>query len=271
MNNMKKSNITTLVIGDPHVEPNTDLRRFVALSNFIYENRPTNIVQIGDFFTFDSISSHNASKRLTLEGQRFKQELDAGIEAYNLLANGIRRVYRSDVRAKRKRTIRRMLWVEGNHEERVRRYLELNPQMEGMLDYRHHIPLEKDGWEVVPYRNYGFIYGIGFTHVPMNGNNNPIGSKHAVKNCIKDHHHHVVYGHNHKLIHESDGILTTGGYIRNTATSVGCFFENSPEYAMGSQGERDWWRGVVLLHHLDMEGGFDIETVAMSRLLGEYL
>jgi hypothetical protein len=57
------------------------------------------------------------------------------------------------------------------------------------------------------------------------------------------------------------------GSKRITALNVGCFFTHIPGYAEGSRALRDWWAGVCILHHLDGEGAYDLETISMERIL----
>lgn len=264
---------STLVIGDGHTSPEDTAyqkSRWKSLSNYIRETQPDNIVQIGDFLTFDSISSHNRNKRLELEGQRLKTELEAGREAYNMLMAEI-----DNLNAQRRRNRQALykpglFWVEGNHEDRANRYLQENPQMEGLVDYKTFFDPREDGWTIVPYREHCQIHGVLFTHIPMNGINNPIGSKHSVKNVIKDYDSPVVFGHNHKLVLECDGVRTTDGGKRLTALSVGCFFFGVPPYARNSGGSRDWWRGLVTLHHRDGNGDYDISTTGLQFLMENF-
>ena len=261
-------NNTTLVIGDPHAGPeDTDKHRFDALGEFIVERQPEHIVQIGDFMTYDSISSHNTRKRLTMEGQRLVEELRAGLECYDRMMDPIRRLNTSRARNRKAQYRPVLSWVEGNHEDRALRYAEEHPEMYGMVDYKTTIPVVEDGWDVVPYRDHVQYAGVLFTHVPMSGRNQPIGSKHAVKNVIKDYDCPIVYGHSHKLAYECDGVRSPNGSRRLTALNAGCYFTDVPDYAAGSQGPLDWWAGVCLLHHLNDEGDYDLETVHISRIL----
>ena len=55
---------TTLVIPDAHDGPEYNKDRFEALGNFIVENKPDNIVQIGDFMNLDSINFFDNNKPL---------------------------------------------------------------------------------------------------------------------------------------------------------------------------------------------------------------
>ncbi len=52
-----------LCVGDPHCEPGVSNRRFAALGNLIVAERPDTVVCIGDFGSFDSLSSYDRGKK----------------------------------------------------------------------------------------------------------------------------------------------------------------------------------------------------------------
>lgn len=264
-------NETTLCIGDPHcIADDPDMGRFKVLGDFIADTQPDNIVQIGDFLTYDSISAWNNAKRLSMEGQRLSKELESGADAYNLLMEGIRKLNDRN-RANRKATYRpNMYWLLGNHEDRAERYVEQNPEMKGLVFFNRFFDPTEEGWEIVEYREHCEFNGVMFTHIPMSGNNQPMSSKHLVKNVVSDYNCSIVFGHTHKLAFESDGMLSPDGVVRRTALNVGCYFDHMPDYASGSRGTRDWWPGVVLLHHLNYSGDYDLETIHIDRLREMY-
>lgn len=257
----------TLVIGDPHVEADDpDLVRFDILGNFIAEEQPDAVVQIGDFLTYDSISAWNARRRLTMEGQRLSAEIRAGRDAYDRIMNPIHALNESRRRNRKALYKPDLFWIEGNHCDRAFRYADQNPEMYGMVDYKEYFNPADDDWVVVPYREHCMINGVLFTHIPMSGNNQPLSSKHLVKNVIKDYTCPIVFGHTHKLAWECDGVRTTDGGMRLTALNVGCYFDNIPDYATGSRGPRDWWAGLVMLTHLNEHGDYDLQTIHMDVL-----
>ena len=261
---------STLVIGDPHTHPNEDQRRFDILGRFIVDHQPDNIVQIGDFLTYDSISAWNRSKRLTMEGKRLGAEMQAGSSAYGLIMQPMRDMNESRRTHKRALYKPNMFWIEGNHEDRALRYAENNPELADIVDYRSYFDPEADGWVIVPYREHCEVSGVLFTHAPMSGNNQPLSSKHLVKNVIKDYAAPLVFGHTHKLAYECDGVLALNGGKRITALNVGCYFDEVPNYAEGSRGPREWWAGLVMLHHTDAAGGYDLATYSLDFLKEHY-
>jgi predicted phosphodiesterase len=238
-----------LVIGDAHVAPGQNLRRFKALGNYIKAEKPDVIVEIGDFLTLDSLSDWDRNKRLKMEGRRYEKEIIAGNRALDLLE--------SDAldRAKKYK-------VKGNHENRLDRYLDHDPTFAGQVGIEKDLLLKERGYSVVEYRDHVDVNGISFTHIPISGLGKPIGEPNVTRKALQLYNNSVVFGHCHTLSHSAEH--RTNAPHLNQALSAGCFFEHIDEYAVGSK--TDYWRGVVLLTS-QHNNRFDIETTSMSRLL----
>jgi len=258
---------TTLVIGDAHsIADDPDQERFDILGDFIVTHRPDNIVQIGDFMTYDSISAHNASKRLSMEGQRLKKELQSGQQAYDLMMSHID-LHNEGLRKNKKALYKpNMFYLLGNHEDRAARYVEENPEMKGLVYFNNYFNPEDDGWVIVPYREHCEINGVLFTHIPMNGANQPLSSVHLGRKVLEGYACSIVYGHTHYFACETEGVKTTDGYKKITSLNVGCYFDHKPEYARTSKGIRRWWSGLVKITHLNNEGDFDFQTYSLETL-----
>lgn len=270
---------TMLIFSDSHVGAEDlmfgGLRRFEALANFISKHRPDVIVQLGDFVTYDSLSTHNDGKRLTLEGQRFVKELKAAKEAYDTIMRGIVDAKNKDRRDKKKLYNPRLIWMYGNHEDRLYRFIDTNPEMEGLPDTSvYWLTPKQDGWEEYDYRSMATCWDFLITHAPMNGMNQPLSSKYITRVALDNYNNSLIFGHTHKF-----GVASIGRtclYNTNTrlvSINAGCFFDigtNMPPYADGSSASRDWWSGIVLVHN---SGAFDydIQQVSLSVLEEKYL
>lgn len=246
----------TLVIGDAHVDPkqakaNKGLERFTWANKYIHDIKPDRVVIIGDFFTMDSVSSHNNGKFLTKENLRYSLDLMAGEAGLQLL----------DVPKNTE-----LIFTEGNHEERSRRYLEGVPELEGTLPTPEDVtrgvyPDVK--W--VPYKEFHTYRGVGFTHVPFNEGGKPVAGKTATARALDLCDTSVVFGHTHKL--DVACVHRHGGRHLVQAINVGCFFAHVDDYALGTV--TSYWRGLVTLNHYD-HGRVDVETLALGRLRREY-
>ena len=114
----------TVVIGDSHATPGVPNNRFEALSNFLSVLKPTNIVQIGDFLTLDSLSTHTLSSLVTRENHRLVDDIDVGRDAYTKLMGSIKKGNITNSIRKKRQYHPHMYWLEGNHEDRSWRYIQ---------------------------------------------------------------------------------------------------------------------------------------------------
>src|SRR5690606_9319118 len=139
-----------------------------------YALKPTMVVVLGDFCDFYAVSSHS---RDPSRGKRLKPEVE---QAKGLLSD------LDDLNAKRK------VFVEGNHEDRLRRYLwDKAPALFGMVDTAS--LLELDDWEFVPYGSGIDIGKIYVTHDLRRA------GKYAIHHALDDAGKSIVIGHLHRM------------------------------------------------------------------------
>ena len=263
----------TLVIGDPHAEPGHNNKRFTALGNYIVETQPDTVLCIGDFTSFDSLSDHDEKRPLLKEGRRLVADIrhaqdalariDAPMSAYNArAAAGHRERYKP-----------RLIMVEGNHEDRANRYVASRPELSGVLDIGDLIGASEYGWEIIPYKSYYYLYGVGFTHIPMakRDGNMPLSGEYIAKRVIDLHNQTTVFGHTHRFVIHDLARNQEGQSKRIMGINCGWFGDFMPSYARGGAGHSDWWSGLIELTHLSDEGDVDVSSISMDRLKAEYL
>lgn len=252
----EKSGDLSLVIGDAHIAPNQNLRRFVWANQLVHDLMPNRIVIIGDFVTMDSLSAWDSDKRKLMEGRRYHMDIDAGKAALSMLLDGVDKCV--DI-----------VYTEGNHENRTDRYLEYHPELDGQVDIERDLlrDIREEGFKVeyIKYKQDWTYKGVSFTHVPIQENGKPVGGKYAVQKALAVYHNSVVFGHTHKL--DTAGEHRHNALHLNQALNVGCFFEHVDEYAKGSV--TSYWRGLVLLDHYS-ENRFDFATYSLGRLRDVY-
>lgn len=258
--------MSVLVLGDSHVDDTQDLRRFEALGNFITDKRPSHIISIGDFLSLNCLSEWDRNKRKTMELRRYVNELEAGNTALDFIDNAVRAVDRTRRKSKKLGYAPVKVFLEGNHEWRLPRFLDSDPTFLGAVGIEKDLLLKDRGWLWVPYKGTYELNGVSFTHIPINGMGRAISNPNVAQKALKLYHNSVVFGHTHTL--DTAGEHRHNAPHLNQALCAGCFFEHVDEYAQGSR--TDYWRGVVMLDMYDTNR-FDISTVAMSRLLNDYL
>jgi predicted phosphodiesterase len=251
--------VKTLVIPDCHVKPGDNFDRFEALANYIITKKPANIVQLGDFLTFSSLSHWDRNNKLKMEGIRYKQDINAGNTAIDLMFAPISksRSYNPNI-----------VWCFGNHDEAwPERYLEQNPALAGHIDVIADLRLKERGIvNIVPYKKYANICGTMFTHVPINGAGIPVSGKYAVQKTSDLVSKSLVFGHTHSLgeyscqRHGDDKIIQI--------YTAGCFFEELDDYAADTTMTHNI--GISMLTHWG-DGRYDISQVSLERLRSEYL
>lgn len=250
-------------MGDCHITNGQDNTRFTKLSKFILKHRPEYVVLMGDFLSLESLSAWDKNKRQLMEGRRYNLEIEAGNDALDRLTSSIDMYNKRQRKAKKKQYHPKFVYINGNHEDRLDRYLEGDPTFSGTVSIPKDLKLVERGFEFVPYRSYIYIGGVGFTHVPMN----KISAISGVDICRKAQGVTVnscVFGHTHSLNQANRKI--EGMDKLQMILNVGCFFDtdDDPEYSCGRI--KDYWRGVVMLDIYD-DGVFDTRTTSLERLL----
>lgn len=135
------------------------------------------VVVLGDFYDFYCVSAHSKdpNRKNTLD-----KELQ---EAWGML---------EDIALTNEDA--RLIYVAGNHEERLERYLAAHaPELYNIVTIPNLLALENQGWEYVPYRDETMIGKLHLTH------DTGRHGKHAVYNSVQDYQHNVVIGHVHKV------------------------------------------------------------------------
>ena len=239
-----------LVIGDTQCKPGVPTDHLEALGNFIVEKQPDVIVHIGDNWDMESLSSYDEDT-YRMEGRRIEADIEAGNEGIRILDDAIRSVPDYDPER---------IFILGNHEARIERFLNDNPKFKGFLGYDD---FELDEWDVVPFLEIATVDGIRYAHYfanPFSGR--PYGG--SVVNRLNKLKFSHVQGHIQKLEYHKDYL--NDGQVLNALT-CGAFHIHSEDYK-GPQGGNHF-RGVCYLHGV-MNGDYDLETVSLGRLMSEY-
>ena len=237
--------INVLAIGDSHVSANdNDLERFSTVSQHIRKTKPEVIVLMGDFLTLDCVSAWDKNKRLRMEGRRYAADIAAGNRGLNILFNDMDALQKKQAKNKKKQYNPSIYYLQGNHEERLDRYLEVDPTFQGHVSVENDLNLKARGITWVPYRTYLDVDGVGFTHIPHSAMG-PIGSSglqvSVCKKALQYVDGDVVFGHTHKL-EVGHRTLTRGR--QSMAINVGNMLsKQGEEYMQGKLS--DWWSGVV--------------------------
>jgi hypothetical protein len=249
-----------LVIPDVQAKPGVPLEHLNWVGKLIVDKQPDVVVQIGDFADMPSLSSYDVGKK-AFEGRRYRDDVEAVIEAQGQLLNPLFQLQDKQIRNKHKVYSPRLVMTLGNHDERINRAVNNDAKLDGVLSISD-LQYEEFGWEVAPYLAVVNIGGVCFSHYFTSGvAGRPVTSPNAL---ITKKHVSCVMGHC-----QTDGIASqyTAEGKRITGLFAGACYLHDEEY-MGPQGNVHW-RGVWMLN--DVKGGeFEPMQLSLNYLQRKY-
>lgn len=235
-----------LVIPDVQIKPGVDISFVEHIGKYLVDKRPDVVVCLGDFFDFPSLSSYDKGKA-SFEGRRLKEDIDAGKDAMEKMLAPLRALQQKQKEFKKKLYTPRMVFVLGNHEQRLQRLSNDMPELQGFVGYET-LELDKHGWEVYDFLKPVEIEGIFFCHYMQNHfTGKPLAGTAA--NQLKTVGRSFVVGH--KQVLDVAMLPTIDGTMR-IGIVAGAAYPHNEQYK-GYQGNNHW-RGILLLH--DTKNGY---------------
>jgi hypothetical protein len=227
---------------------------------YIAAKKPDRVVCLGDFYDMESLSSYDRGKK-SFEGRRYRYDIAAGNMALDLLMEPI-------IAAKEESFERGEDWdcsfdvTLGNHEQRIERAVEEQPELEGVIGY-HNFSFEKWGWTVHDFLKVVVIDGVSVAHYMVSGAMlRPIGTARAI---LTKKHTSCLVGHAQKydiaVDHDATG-------KRLTAIMCGTYNRNHESY-LGYQGNPMSYRGLQSLYNV-RDGEFSSVAVDLEYLERKY-
>ena len=230
---------TILVIADTQSKSEEDLEYMLWIGHYIAEKQPDVIVHIGDHYDFPSLSSYDKGKS-SAEGKRLFKDIEAGNIGFE---------YLNMTMQKHKDYNPRKIFCLGNHEHRLDRYIDDNPELIGTLG-TDFLPFNKYGWEVHPFLKPVEVNGIFFVHYlanPFSGK--PYGGN--AMNILKTVGRSFVVGHKQCL---DIAIRPTIDGKQQIGIVNGACYDHNESYK-GYQGNNHF-RGLTVLH--EAQDGFAV-------------
>jgi hypothetical protein len=237
-----------VVIPDVQAKPGVALDHLEWAGKYIASKRPDVIICIGDFADMPSLCSYDKGKRAS-ENRRYQEDLEAAHKAMELLMSPIAAV--KDYKP-------RMVMTLGNHEYRIVRYADDNPELYGQIGIKD-LGYEAWGWEVHPFLEVVKIDGIEYSHYFTSGVMGRPASSSAV--LLRERQCSCTQGHvqNYEMaIHKK---------TQNRALMAGCFYQHYEEY-LGPQGNS--YRRHIIFKHEVRDGHYDIMEVSLDFLRRTY-
>lgn len=245
-----------LIVPDTQVRPGVDTRHIDWAARAIIEYKPDVIVHLGDHWDFPSLNRHSEKGSFELEGTRYKDDLEAGNDAFRRLV--------APMEAERARLKRRKLkhwnpekfYCFGNHCIRPDRLADSDPKLKGALGSHQCDTLD---WERVPFLEVQVIDGVRYSHYFQNINSSrPIGG--SIDNRLNRIGESFVCGHEQGFLYGNRTFPT--GKVKHGLVA-GSFYLHDEKYK-GPQGNGHW-RGIVILNEV-VDGSYDVMPLSMSYL-----
>ena len=224
-----------LCIPDMHCPFQDDLS-LNALERYMADSRFDEVIYIGDLLDFAQISKFN--KGSPQEESRLVSD-DYKI-AGKILDRHISIIRKNNRKAK-------FTLLEGNHEERIERWLAQNPQVKGLVEVEVGLKLGERGIKWVRAWSRGELYKIGkayFTHGLYTN------QYHAQK-MVNNYGVNIYYGHTHD--HQSFSKVLKGKDKTIEGMSLGCVCEYDQSYM---QGRPSSWQQGFGVFYFDKDTGF---------------
>lgn len=245
---------TILVVPDSHSAPDQHNRRYDWLGDLIVDIKPTVVVDIGDWWSMDSLCSYDKGTK-GFEGRRYKADIEAGIDAQDRMMSIIK---------KQKKKLPRFVRTLGNHENRINRVIDRDPVLEGTIGTADLMSKEY-GWEEHAFLDVVEIAGVHFSHYFTSGvMGRPIGGKNAARAMIMEKGASCVAGHSHLFDYSVQPDING---VNKHGLVVGVFQDYDSKFA--GPANKMWRRGVAVLNNVE-KGDYDLEWIGLDRLKKAY-
>lgn len=245
-----KTKPTILVIADTQAKSEENLEYLLWIGHYIAEKQPDIIVHIGDHYDFPSLSSYDKGKSSS-EGRRLYKDIEAGNTGFEYLNMAMKDIPDYNPRK---------VFCLGNHEHRLSRYVDDNPELIGTLGVDK-LPFEKYGWEVHPFLKPVEIEGIYFVHYLAN----PFTGKPysgTAANILSKVGKSFVVGHKQTL--DISIRPTIDGSLQLGIVNGACY--DFDEGYKGYQGNHHF-RGLTVLH--ECSNGFGVPMFVSLEFMKE--
>lgn len=170
-----------LLIADAH-RPYHDKKAWALMLAVGQKLKPHHIIVNGDMADFYTVSSHSKDPARMVHFEDEVEDVNVGLDELDALG------------AKHK------MFVEGNHEDRLRRYMEDKaPEMFGTVTVNDLFNLKGRGWAHTTYKEHTKLGKLHVTH--------DVGTagRYSAYRALDTYQHSVTTGHSHRLSYVVEG------------------------------------------------------------------
>lgn len=247
-----------LFITDIHAQPGKNNDRAFLLGKLICELRPDVVIVGGDTGDFPSLCSYDKGKK-QFQGRTYQQDVAAHNDFQDKMWHEAK---------KRKKKLPRRVTLIGNHEQRIERAIDVQPELEGVISYRD-LDLDKYYDTCVPYTGSTpggvSIDGVYYAHYLVSGSSGrPISGENHASSLLSKRYSSCSVGHSHGVDYS---VKTQNDGNKLMGLVGGCFIDYALDYA--GEANKLWWRGVTIKRNVE-RGMYDVEFVSLASLKKRY-
>ena len=224
----KTSSLRVVCIGDAHDEPGLDKSRFEWIGKYVRREKPDVVVQIGDFASLDSLSYWTPNGSLDGKDKpSFTDDLSSFAEALDALG--------CDSFEKH--------CTLGNHEHRMYRFEQGQPEVVGMLEQNFTSLLTRHKWTYSPFGMPTYYGGVAFVHVPLNRLGRAYGGKNSESSIANDSLSDIIIGHSHTDRRHRAPKIGTNKNLQ--VINVGCALPSNHVHSYAQHSTTGWSYGIA--------------------------
>lgn len=239
LNTIKKA----VVYGDTHA-PYHDPYALSILCQVIAVEKPDIKVDLGDTGDWDSISRFNKGLPRKQEGKRLIKD----IKTVQEVDRQIHLAYRDSKRIKHM----------GNHEERLGRYLDEHPELEGVIEEVVGNSGLYSGVEIIPHGKFSNVGKLIFHH----GDRRGYQSIHHAKQWASIG-RSIVYGHHHSVQQFPHETLSKNGTPeKHRAFAIGCLCDLNRDWM---ENQKSLWQQSFAVIYFDDQGFFNYYNLDITN------
>lgn len=249
-----------LVVPDTQIRPGVPLDHINWIAKYAVDKRPDVIMIMGDWADMPSLSSYDVGT-MKAEGRRIKADLAAANDALTMFMEPIKAEVERRRHGHRERWEPELEFIEGNHENRILRAVNMDPKIEDLI-HPADLKFKEHGFRVTPFLEVRVIDGVAYSHYFVSGvMGRPITTARALLNkqhmsCFAGH----QQGRDIAYAKRADG-------RKMTAIICGSCYLHDEDYLNAQSNQH--WRGIYMLHEV-VDGSFDEMPVSLGFLREKY-
>jgi hypothetical protein len=252
--------IKHMVVPDTQVKPNGSVDHLRWAGEYAAEKKPDVIIHLGDHWDMPSLSVYDVGKK-SFEGRRYADDIQAGLKGMAAFLAPIRAEQQRLRINKKKRWNPKLIFIIGNHEQRIERAIESDAKLEGLIGYKD-LQLDKLGWETHDFLEPVVVDGICYSHYFTSGvMGRPVSSaklmiQKKMMSCVMGH----VQDREIAYARKADGSHVTGLF-------AGIFYVHDEDYLTPQTNGS--WSGIWMFHDVN-DGAFHEQPISIESLRRKY-